>query len=760
METMGAFGWGTDHPVKEWLFEEGYRFDFFQAVRLLETMSSDGVPVGEGSDPEREPVLFTSQADLAFPATDIAEIQPLDATLKQMGLAYSDLTPELARQFGLEEQPQGVVITDVNPASAAFREAKLRPSMGIIEIIPSSDGDEPVPGFSVETVRQLEKVYQKLKPGARFQMRVRLTRERGTKLVEMTKPEAHRALMRVNFLGLAGHLGPLPVPYTELIMDRAWQRDTAFRDFLDIFNHRLVSLLYRIRKHHHIGLDVVAPDQSHIAQYLYALTGMGTPGLKGRMKVEDRALLRYTGLLTQRPRSVLGLEAMLNGYFHVPVRVRQYVGCWRALEGHQTTIIASAGAGGTGESLPQNNSLGYNAVLGSHVWQQAGQFDLHFGLLGLPEFLDFLPLGSAYHALSELTRFYINQGADFNIVLKLKPEEVPASRLSMVMGPRLGWTSWLGMPAAEGKRLGESGQPTRLPATFEVTVKPPLLPPELQKLRIPLLADLSQDQLRALRRAMKLHRSAEGEVVALQGKAATSVFIIMEGSVHVLRAEPGKSDVILSTLTEGDFFGETTLQESKQYLATFVTAEYSEILELTHRQLRQVMEAYPAVARAIELYRRKKSPDGDVSPYVKLAQKLQALRSPLFANLPMDGLCEVAEHITLFGLPPDTAVVRQGDLSKALYVIGKGTARVEVRLPDGSTETVATLRKGDFFGEMEMFYGDRNVATVTTTRFAEVIELTYTRLARIIARYPLVENVLHAVYHHRLKAVVQARYDA
>jgi len=752
---MGAFGWGTDHPVREWLFEEGYRFDFFQAVRLLETMSSDGVPVGEGSDPEREPVLFTSQADLAFPATDIAEIQPLDATLKQMGLAYSDLTPELARQFGLEEQHQGVVITEVNPASAAFREAKLRPSMGIIEIIPSSDGDEPVPGFSVENVRQLEDAYQSLASGAPFQMRVRLTRERGTKLVELIKPEARRALMRVNFLGLAGHLGPLPVPYTELIMDRAWQRDTAFRDFLDIFNHRLVSLLYRIRKHHHIGLDIVAPDQSHIASYLYALAGMGTPGLKGRMKVDDRALLRYTGLLTQRPRSVLGLEAMLKGYFHVPVRVRQYVGCWRALEDHQTTIIASSGAGGTGESRTQNNSLGHNVVLGSQVWQQAGQFDLHFGLLGLPEFLDFLPIGSAYHALSDLTHFYVNQGADFNIVLKLKPEEAPASRLSMVMGPRLGWTSWLGMPTAEGKEPDESGKPTGLPATFEVTVRPPLLPPELQKLRIPLLADLSLDQLRVMRRTMKLHQSAEGEVVALQGKAATSVFIITNGSVHVLRAEPGKSDVILSTLTEGDFFGEATLQENKQYLATFVTAESSEILELTHKQLRQVMEEYPAVARTIELYRRKKGFDGGASPYVKLAQKLQALRSPLFAELPLDGLCEVAEHITLFGLPPDTTVVRQGDLSKALYVIGKGTARVEVRLPDGSTETVATLRKGDFFGEMEMFYGDRNLATVTTRSFAEVIELTYTRLARILARYPPLENVLRAVYHHRLLA--QAR---
>ena len=42
-------------------------------MRLLETMFSDSVPVGEGSDPEREPVLFTSQADLAFPTGTLSE---------------------------------------------------------------------------------------------------------------------------------------------------------------------------------------------------------------------------------------------------------------------------------------------------------------------------------------------------------------------------------------------------------------------------------------------------------------------------------------------------------------------------------------------------------------------------------------------------------------------------------------------------------------------------------------------------------------
>jgi len=56
----------------------------------------------------------------------------------------------------------------------------------------------------------------------------------------VTTTEVH-----VNFMGIAGIQGPLPLPYTEILMSRMRQKDMAFRDFLDIFNHRLVSVFTR-----------------------------------------------------------------------------------------------------------------------------------------------------------------------------------------------------------------------------------------------------------------------------------------------------------------------------------------------------------------------------------------------------------------------------------------------------------------------------------------------------------------------------------
>ena len=68
------------------------------------------------------------------------------------------------------------------------------------------------------------------------------------KLASSQKDTPYPCELKVNFLGIAGTNGPLPMPFSERLMERVRSGDTAFRDFLDIFNHRILSLLHRIRK--------------------------------------------------------------------------------------------------------------------------------------------------------------------------------------------------------------------------------------------------------------------------------------------------------------------------------------------------------------------------------------------------------------------------------------------------------------------------------------------------------------------------------
>jgi type VI secretion system protein ImpH len=241
----------------------------------------------------------------------------------------------------------------------------------------------------------------------------------------------------VNFMGIAGAFGPMPNPFVELLIEREARGDGTFRDFLDIFNHRLVSLMYRVRKTNRLGMEIKSPDEIPFASYLLALMGLGMKSLRGRMQVRDRAFLYYGGLITQKPHSMAGLERMLSHYFGVTVTGRQFRGRWLTLEQDQVTVIGPRG---------QNQVLGESAVLGGKVWDQQTKFRLVVGPLKFKVFEEFLPIGPRFRPLVEMTRFYVGGELDFEINLIMKGPDVPPARLSAspaAGGPRLGWTSWI-----------------------------------------------------------------------------------------------------------------------------------------------------------------------------------------------------------------------------------------------------------------------------------------------------------------------------
>ncbi len=283
-----------------------------------------------------------------------------------------------------------------------------------------------------------------------------------SQIAALDRPAAgeHTAPMAVSFMGFTGYAGPLPASFAELIQARASKRDYALRDFLDLFVHRLTSLMVRGRKKHRIGLDRRHPDQTHFADYLFALMGLGTGALRQRMAVRDRALLAFAGLLSQRPRSAVGLEILLGRYFRVPVRVRQFLGRWLDISEDEWTVLGREG---------RNRRLGQGAVLGTRTWVQNDLFELRVGPLSLDRFLDFLPDRPGFAGLCDLTRFYGGTETDFVVRLEIEAAQVPPLRLSAADGvARLGWTTWL-----KTAEWAENDSQVRLRPPFGVSASVP-----------------------------------------------------------------------------------------------------------------------------------------------------------------------------------------------------------------------------------------------------------------------------------------------
>ncbi|MBM3744385.1 MAG: type VI secretion system baseplate subunit TssG [Acidobacteria bacterium] len=240
----------------------------------------------------------------------------------------------------------------------------------------------------------------------------------------------------VNFMGLTGPLGVLPFYYTQAVIERTRARDTALRDFLDIFNHRILSLFYQAWEKYRVAVQYERGSHDRFSHYLLDVIGLGTRGLRKRQAVADDALIYYAGLLGQRPRSALALRQLLEDYFDVPVAVEQFAGAWFPIERSNQCWLE--------ERRDDSERLGWGVVVGDEVFDNQSRARVRLGPLSLEQYRDFLPTGTAYRPLRALLRFFSDE-VDFEVQLVLKREEVPPCELGAEGGqaPVLGWVTWM-----------------------------------------------------------------------------------------------------------------------------------------------------------------------------------------------------------------------------------------------------------------------------------------------------------------------------
>jgi type VI secretion system protein ImpH len=269
-------------------------------------------------------------------------------------------------------------------------------------------------------------------------------------LDEVETPPGHRdqgggpPRMATPFMGLVGAAGVLPTVYTEALMGASGRRNTAARDFLDLFHHRLVSLFYRAWEKYNVpalwergqrwGNGRVGDDA--FSRRLFDLIGLGLEPLRDRLAVPDGALLYYAGFFAQQHRPACVLEALLRDYFGRPAAVVTFQGQWLRLPDDQQSRMGRTGA---------YNRLGIDTVVGGTVWDDQCKFRVRLGPLGLDDFRLFLPGGRLSAELMDLVRFFAPGELDFDVQLVLKAAEVPGCKLSRDSGAaaQLGRLSWL-----------------------------------------------------------------------------------------------------------------------------------------------------------------------------------------------------------------------------------------------------------------------------------------------------------------------------
>ncbi len=240
--------------------------------------------------------------------------------------------------------------------------------------------------------------------------------------------------MEVNFLGLIGPAGVMPKSYTQYVAERVGIKDTAIRDFFDLFHHRLISLFYRAWRttRPHVAAGEGAEDDA-LSQRLRSIIGIGSPAVAASLPIDESVLLRHAALLAPHARSAGALQQLLVAYLGVPCQVEEFVPTWyRLAPGTQCAL---------GED-DETTVLGLGTVVGDEVLDHGARVRVRLGPMSRSLFEGLLPGTRGHAALKGLVRFVAGDAVEVEVRLMLERAAVPATVLG-TGGGQLGWGTWL-----------------------------------------------------------------------------------------------------------------------------------------------------------------------------------------------------------------------------------------------------------------------------------------------------------------------------
>ncbi len=268
----------------------------------------------------------------------------------------------------------------------------------------------------------------------------------------------------VNFFGLFGPNGPLPLHLTDYAIRRqlgqrvetgtdegqgqkpelaSRRKDSTLAGFFDVFHHRLISLFFRAWAVHQQTVDFDRPEKQRFPLYIGSAFGLGSETNEhGEFQPHADALpvwakLFYAGRLSCQTRHAEGLQAILEDYFGEPAEIQTFQGRWLDLPPENVCRLGDS---------PDTGSLGSTAIAGSRIWDSQLTFRVRLGPMRLSDFTRFLPGSRALERLRSWVLNYAGAQYFWDLQVVLAADQVPDTVLTSDRPPqmgRLGCTTWL-----------------------------------------------------------------------------------------------------------------------------------------------------------------------------------------------------------------------------------------------------------------------------------------------------------------------------
>lgn len=250
--------------------------------------------------------------------------------------------------------------------------------------------------------------------------------------------------VRVNGFALTGQQGPLPDVYNDMLLEQKSAGNRGPEAFLDLFNNRLLHLLYDIKKQLDPMLFNDISINSELFDMLESLTGLTTFDLFKRLPITQEKLLTFSALLIGNRQNYSSIKQIIECMFDCEVSIDPCKGGWRPLPKNWQTHLGA-----------NNALLGSGIGLGKRHWDNQAKIGMVLTLKNIDQCRQLMPKGNLHEVFKAMLAYLTDGHYEIDVKLQLDWECLPASQLSQDSTMFLGQSSWIKSNSREGKTLNQ-----------------------------------------------------------------------------------------------------------------------------------------------------------------------------------------------------------------------------------------------------------------------------------------------------------------
>jgi|GEM_PF-3352875 len=253
-----------------------------------------------------------------------------------------------------------------------------------------------------------------------------------------------------------------------------------------------------------------------------------------------------------------------------------------------------------------------------------------------------------------------------------------------------------------------------------------------------LLGKLSPEQLELVFENFRFIDAQPNQTLIRTGDSGHSFYWVGRGRVIFSTKNYEDKRVYLTSLSDGDCFGEQSFFSGLPHEFTIETTEQSWVLSLGKDYFNDLLDQSPAIKSILRSF------------YIsRIAESLIA-KSELLGSMSVVYRRRLAQKFQFRDFRSGDVIIREGEISDSMYAIKAGTVRVTSTRAN-ELLNLAELGPGEIFGEIAALKGIARTATVHALEDCEVLSLRASDLNTFLNK--------HSEIKQKVEEQIESRAD-